>query len=184
MRFDRHMPETERLPRSFEVEFRPDGDGVRLLVDGSAVGDRIVDCSREPDGYRYHDVYHLAFAAVLGWSPVLRSMLGRKRRSDPDLDLVEDGGRAIAVEEGIVALAFAYAKDHVRIAQADPELLSAVRRMASHLEVRKCSEADWDAALVMGQAVWSELSSLPGRGVVDVDLDEGRLGFKVREMLG
>ena len=35
------------------------------------------------DGYRFHDVFHLACAAVLCWSPVTRRNLGRKRRTDP-----------------------------------------------------------------------------------------------------
>jgi hypothetical protein len=35
----------------------------------------------------------------------------RKRRSNPNIDLAEDGGRAIAIEEGISALVFAYASE-------------------------------------------------------------------------
>jgi hypothetical protein len=53
------------------------------------------------------DVFHLAYAAVLGWSPVTRKLLDRKRRSNPQVDLAEDGGRAIVIEEGIAAMAFA-----------------------------------------------------------------------------
>jgi hypothetical protein len=35
-----------------------------------------------------------------------------KRRSRPDIDLAEDGGRAIAIEEAVSALVFAYASEH------------------------------------------------------------------------
>ena len=32
------------------------------------------------DGYRFHDVMHLTFAALLGWSPVLRSLLRKMEK--------------------------------------------------------------------------------------------------------
>ncbi|HYH75309.1 MAG TPA: hypothetical protein VD735_05110, partial [Candidatus Saccharimonadales bacterium] len=53
------------------------------------------------DGYRFHDALHLGLLAVTGWSPVMRSLLGLKRRSDPIVDTIEDGGRAIVLEEGL-----------------------------------------------------------------------------------
>ena len=34
----------------------------------------------------------------------------RKRKSDPKVDEVEDGGRAIVIEEGISAMVFSYAE--------------------------------------------------------------------------
>ncbi|MFI0349933.1 hypothetical protein [Actinomadura sp. 9N407] len=66
---------------------------------------------------RMHDVFHLSYAAVLGWSPVMRSLMRRKRKSDPAIDEAEDGGRAIAIEEGISTMVFSYASRHNR---ADP----------------------------------------------------------------
>ncbi|MFE9952953.1 hypothetical protein ACFYRJ_36575 [Streptomyces sp. NPDC005531] len=39
-------------------------------------------------------------------------LLGRKRRSRPGIDETEDGGRAIAIEEGISALVFSYGSCH------------------------------------------------------------------------
>lgn len=56
--------------------------------------------------YRFHDAFHLAHAAVLGWSPVTRFLLSRKRKCDLRTGEGEDGGRAIAIEKGISALAF------------------------------------------------------------------------------
>jgi len=46
----------------------------------------------------------------------MRKLMGRKRKSNEDVDRVEDGGRAIAIEEGISALAFDYAHDHAYLA--------------------------------------------------------------------
>ena len=41
--------------------------------------------------------------AGAGWSPVMRSRLNLKRRCDPITDLVDDGGRAIILEESLRA---------------------------------------------------------------------------------
>lgn len=60
--------------------------------------------------YRFHDVFHLAYAAVLGWSPVLRALLKCKRKSHPWLDENQDGARAILIEEGISTFVFNHAK--------------------------------------------------------------------------
>jgi hypothetical protein len=70
----------------------------------SSLGNKLKDNSRNPDGYRFHDVFHIAIMAILGWSPVMRSMLGVKRRADPRVDEIDDGGRAIVSEEGLFAL--------------------------------------------------------------------------------
>ena len=109
--FDAAFPENERLPRQLVAEFRPSVDKearqMTVFVDGVQMGAPLTDNGYLPDGYRFHDVFHLACAAVLGWSPVVRKLLNRKRRSNPQIDEVEDGGRAIATEEGISALVFA-----------------------------------------------------------------------------
>jgi NTP pyrophosphatase (non-canonical NTP hydrolase) len=70
---------------------------------GKQLGAQLTDNSRTRDGYRYHDALHLAFAAVLGWSPTLRGLLNLKRRSNPQIDRDEDGARASFAEEGLTA---------------------------------------------------------------------------------
>ena len=48
---------------------------------GRALADHfLTDNAHVKDGYGYHDVIHLAFAAVLGWSPLVRRMLKAKRK--------------------------------------------------------------------------------------------------------
>jgi hypothetical protein len=51
---------------------------------GHRLGDDLTDNARDDDGYRFHDVMHLANVANLGWSPVLRKMMGRRRRDPPE----------------------------------------------------------------------------------------------------
>ena len=62
---------------------------------GINIGDRLTDNKTEEDDYRFHDVFHLAYAAILGWSPVTRSLFKVKRKSDPKTDETQDGARAI-----------------------------------------------------------------------------------------
>lgn len=174
---DADYPAGEQLPRKgrfvFELKALPDGrTASHVTFDGQPVGDPLTDASRIQDGYRFHDACHLAHAAVLGWSPVLRSLMKRKRRSVPTVDEAEDGGRAIAIEEGISALVFAYAADHdylKDVHRLDHELLDTISRMVAHLEVSAHRTADWEKAILTGYEVWRTLNERGG-GVVDFDM--------------
>jgi len=68
---------------------------------GSNIGDPLTDNKETEDDYRFHDVFHFANAAVLGWSPVIRALFKVKRKSRPRVDETQDGARAILIEEGI-----------------------------------------------------------------------------------
>lgn len=140
--FDEKFPAHEQLPRHFRIEIAEVRTGkvtrVQMTMNGKPLGDSLSDNAYEEDGYRYHDIFHLAYAAVLGWSPVIRKLMGRKRKSDPKIDEVEDGGRAGAIEEGISALVFDYAKDHSfleKVDHVDYGILRAIKQLTRHVEV-------------------------------------------------
>ncbi|MBE9095042.1 nucleoside triphosphate pyrophosphohydrolase family protein [Tychonema sp. LEGE 07203] len=175
--FDREFPENECLPRQFIVEiteFNQDNSvKMRAFIDGQQIGNDLSDNSYSSDGYRFHDIFHLSYVAVLGWSPVIRSNLKLKRKSNPRIDEVEDGGRAIAIEEGVSALVFSYAKDHnflEGVAALDYQLLKTIKNMSSHLEVARCSLGDWEKAILAGYEVWRKVEKYRG-GTVVVDSD-------------
>lgn len=175
--FDAKYPISQRLPRQMQVEISEtlvNGKRMtRMLIDGKNVGDPLTDNSRDSDGYRFHDIFHLAYAAVLGWSPVLRKLLKAKRSSDSITDEVEDGGRAIVIEEGISAMVFSHArsKNYYRtIKRVDYEILRTIKSMTSHLEVKNCSTGEWQRAILLGYKVWNEVEARNG-GVFSVDLD-------------
>ncbi|MGW8375665.1 nucleoside triphosphate pyrophosphohydrolase family protein [Streptomyces sp. ODS28] len=180
--FDGHFPQHEQLPRQATLTFTPaqrEGRSVIVLTreDGTPAGDPLTSASRVEDDYRFHDAFHLAHAAVLGWSPVTRFLLGRKRRSDPAVDEAEDGGRAIAIEEGVSALVFSYAARHryfADIAHIDNELLTTIGHMTAHLEVGVCRAADWERAILTGYTAWRQLRTHDG-GTVHLDLDSRTL---------
>jgi NTP pyrophosphatase (non-canonical NTP hydrolase) len=183
LNFDAELPENEKLPRRFEVELvdvkGETGQRVRALIDGKPVGAELTDNAYDPDGYRFHDVFHFAYAAVLGWSPITRSMVKRKRKSRPLLDEVEDGGRAAVIEEGVAALVFDYARRHRMlegVATLDFQLLRTVKDMTSHLEVRQRTTGEWEQAILQGLEVWRAVLAANG-GRISVDLDARCIAF-------
>jgi NTP pyrophosphatase (non-canonical NTP hydrolase) len=182
---DADWPNNERLPRSGTYELRPTADergrdAVEVYFNDTKIGDRLTDASSIDDGYRFHDVFHLSYAVFLGWSPVTRALLTRKRRSDPRVDEDEDGGRAVVVEEGIAALVFGYAMQHEfleGIEHVDQKLLETITMATGPLEVGGRSEADWERAIINGYAMFRALVA-SGGGYVDFDADAGTMGFR------
>jgi NTP pyrophosphatase (non-canonical NTP hydrolase) len=178
----------EPLPTKFTIDFRPlraskHGKArVGIFRDGARVGALLTDNARTDDGYRFHDIFHLAHLAVLGWSPVTRKLLRAKRKTDPEIDEVEDGGRAAVIEEGIVALVYAHAVDNDFFAATsalDTTLLRSIRHVTRHLEVRGRNEADWEHAIVTGYSVWRRLREHNG-GLVHVDSSKRTLLFEAK----
>ena len=181
--FDVTLPEGERLPRSFEVrlvETQEDSDlRVRLSINGRELGDELTDNAYDHDGYRFHDIFHFAYAAMLGWSPITRALLHRKRKSDPRIDEVEDGGRAAVIEEGVAALVFAYARHHRMlegVSTLDSQLLRTIKDMTSHLEVSRCTTGEWEQAILGGFQVWRAVFNARG-GRINIDLDNRRIDY-------
>jgi NTP pyrophosphatase (non-canonical NTP hydrolase) len=178
--FDDGFPATEQLPRSFTVEITDsvgaEGKGrITLTINGVPAGDPLQDNSYDEDGYRFHDVFHLAHAAKLGWSPVLRGKLltpNRKRRSIPDIDEVEDGGRAIVIDEAIVAYVWEYARRHRfldGVTTVDYPVLKTIRQLTSGLEVAARTAHDWEEAILAGYRIFRKVKARR-RGILAVDL--------------
>jgi MazG C-terminal domain len=97
-----------------------------------------------------------------------------KRKSDQKVDQVEDGGRAIAIEEGLSAMIFAYARDYNFFegkSSVSTDLLRMIKNMVRHLEVAACSPGEWERAIIQGFRVWREVKRRRG-GTVDLDLDK------------
>lgn len=117
--FDERFPEEEKLPRKLEIEIfeRIVNEGssnerryVIQRCNGILIGDRLTDNIMKPDDYRFHDVFHYAYAAILGWSPVTRALFRLKRKSDPAIDEAQDSARAILIEEGVATFLFGIGK--------------------------------------------------------------------------
>jgi NTP pyrophosphatase (non-canonical NTP hydrolase) len=170
--FDSSYPPHERFPRSFDITVRcvtnevsPEKRKLQLIHLGEPMGAPLTDNADEEDGYRLHDAMHLAFVAKLGWSPVFRGkqFFNCKRKSDPEIDQVQDGGRANAIEEAIVALVFNEANNRTsfyqKISYVEYGLLRTIRELTAHLEVSKVSLKDWEEAILQGCALWLQMKT-------------------------
>lgn len=174
--FDEEFPDWERFPRKMDVSIESEGpDKIVTFINGKKLGDTLRDNRYEDDGYRYHDIFHLSYASVLGWSPTLRALLRRKRKSDPRVDEVEDGGRALVIEEGIAAMVFSYAERRNFLERAEGvnyELLRTIKDMTSHLEVKSRTEGDWERAIMTGFHLLRQIRDR-GKGRLMGDLEKG-----------
>ena len=172
---DDSFPETERFPRQMEVSIQSGDSGTSVMViNGWKCGDPLRDNRYEDDGYRFHDIFHLSYVSNLGWSPTLRALMRRKRKSDARVDEVEDGGRAIVIEEGISAMVFTYAEGRSFLEGAEGvnyELLRTIKEMTAHLEVSCRTEGDWERAIMEGFNLWRQIKA-KGRGLLHADLEE------------
>lgn len=178
--FDDGFPEGERFPREFTIEFKPTPDGkCQMLMGEIELGNPLDDNSHEEDGYRFHDVFHFAFMATFGWSPVMRALMKRKRKSVPEIDNVEDGARAIVIEEGISAMVYEHAKDHnfyEGIIVVDFDILNSIKVMVRNFEAKRVSTTLWEQAIINGYQVYRELKSKNG-GKVYINLKTKTIKF-------
>jgi NTP pyrophosphatase (non-canonical NTP hydrolase) len=188
--YDEDRPVDQQLPRQFAYQFSLEiikGITKVVVVDasnGKIVGDPLTSNAYDEDGYRFHDVLHLGLAVRLGWSPVLRKLLRKRRKAvnrEPAIvDEVEDGGRAQVVEEAVVAAAYVYAADHdflEGIEYLDHDLLKHVKRMTAGLEVQDRTLREWNEAFIRGFAIWRQLRANAG-GLVGGDLLSGELTYR------
>ena len=159
--FDRSFPEEERLPEHFEIRITQRSSGQSYLQwNGVFIGDPLTDNILDPDGYRFHDVFHFAHAAILHWSPTFRALIKQKRKSDPKYDEAQDGGRAVVVEEGLTAWIFSCAKDlDCFSSQQDLpfDLLKTVHQFVRGYEVEDCPLKLWERAILEGYKVFRQV---------------------------
>ncbi len=184
--FDEHFPKHEQFPRYFEIEVVSEqmSDGkmhVQLFQNGNAFGNELSDNAQVDDGYRFHDVFHLSFLAVLCWSPVLRgkAFFNCKRKSDAEIDEVQDGGRAAVIDEAIAALIFAEATKNSffdGVETVEYGLLRTIKDLTAHLEVSVCSGKQWEHTILEGFRVWRAVRC-HGKGRIVGDLNARTISF-------
>jgi NTP pyrophosphatase (non-canonical NTP hydrolase) len=164
--FDDAFPVDERLPDTFEITIRERRSGQSCLQwNGVYIGDPLTDNIRDPDGYRFHDVFHFANAAILHWSPTFRALIKHKRKSNPRVDEEQDSGRAIVIEEGISAWIFSRAKLlSLFEGQTDVsfDMLKTVSQFVSGYEVDVIPLKLWEDAILQGYAAFRQVRSNNG----------------------
>ena len=181
--FDNDDDPEERLPRRIVMDIAERGTGqrryVRLRCSGINIGDRLTDNKADEDDYRFHDVFHLGYAAILGWSPVTRALFKVKRKSKPRIDETEDGARAALIEEGIATWIFSHARKleyFDAITALDYPLLKSIQAHVQGYEVERCPLWLWEKAILDGYAVFRQLRALR-KGTVVADLENRTISF-------
>lgn len=184
---DARLKVKEKFPRQMEIAFlKISPRHAQMYYQGKPLGDTLTDNAYDDDDYRFHDVLHLANAAYLGWSPVLRALLGRKRRSVNILDNVEDGARAVLVEEAIVKYVHSEG-DRLTTGQRNERLfpskesisfsvLKAARFFAKGLEVERNKLWEWENAIFYGYMTFYKLRE-EEQGTVKIDLNSRSMVF-------
>lgn len=179
--FDLNFPEEEQLPRYFEIEISQRKSGQSYLKwNGVFIGSPLTDNMLDKDGYRFHDVFHLAHAAILHWSPTFRALIKHKRKSDPVFDEAQDGGRAIVVEEGLTAWLYSYSKDLDYFAGHDSvsfDVLKTIEKFVSGYEVQTCPLILWEKAILDGYSVFRMVKKNNG-GIIVGDRTNRTLVYK------
>ncbi|HFD32965.1 MAG TPA: pyrophosphatase [Gammaproteobacteria bacterium] len=179
--FDAAFPEEEQLPRNFEIHITQRKSGQSYLRwNGVFIGSPLTDNIRDPDGYRFHDVFHLAHAAILHWSPTFRALIKQKRKSDPVFDEAQDGGRAIVVEEGLTAWLYSYSKglDYFEGHESVSfDALKTIQKFVQGYEVDKCPLKLWEDAILQGYSVFRKVRKNNG-GIVIGDRENRTISYR------
>ena len=207
---DASCPDHERFPRRLVIQFteakvhgqltatlqlvdacpnvfpdgpRTDPTGKQLgFALHTQLGDQLDDNSLRENGYRYHDALHLGFLAVLGWSPIMRSLLHLKRRSQPLLDRTQDGARAKFSEEGLTAqlAQLATKRNNFQTPNAiDTDTFSLVRNATTGLESHDLPAWLWARAILHGFRAMRQLHDRRG-GYLVADLDSRSLTYETQ----
>ena len=179
--FDSDFPDEERLPQHFEIKITQRKSGQsHMQWNGMFIGAPLTDNILDPDGYRFHDVFHFAHTAILHWSPTFRGLIKQKRKSDPKFDEAEDGGRAIVVEEGLTAWIFSCAK-HLNFFEGHHsisfDLLKTVKQFVQGYEVENCPLKLWETAILKGYEVFRQVRDNNG-GIVVGDRKTRTIEYK------
>lgn len=168
--FDNGFEPEEQIPSEFKIRINQRKSGKSYLQWNNVfIGDPLTDNIADPDGYRFHDVFHLSHAAILHWSPVFRALIKQKRKSRNEVDEAQDGGRAIVVEEGLTAWIFARAKEldffegHERVSF---DILKTIQEFVAGYEVDQCPLNLWERAVLEGYSVFRKVRSAKGGWVI------------------
>ncbi|MCB9475163.1 MAG: nucleoside triphosphate pyrophosphohydrolase family protein [Candidatus Delongbacteria bacterium] len=181
--FDDAFPVEEQLPRQLKIDFleraRGSHKAVILRCNDINFGDRLTDNIGDPDGYRFHDIFHFAYAVHLGWSPVVRALMRTKRKSNAKIDEAQDGARAGIIEEAVSAIVFSRAKQlrfFEGLEHVDLDLLKTVKEFVEGFEVETVPLWQWETAILDGYRVFRSLCAGLG-GCVTLDLSARRLTY-------
>lgn len=180
--FDSDYPWYEQLPRKLTIDFIGIDNGRSLIMvmnDDRLLGDRLTDNSYMDDGYRFHDIFHLAGIVTLGWSPVFRRILKLKRKSMPKIDEIEDGARAAIIEEAVINHVYDYARPNFLegMKRIDLDLIKRIQNLVGGYEVSACEPWEWQDCIIKSYKIFRLLKK-HGCGRIELNAENRSIEFK------
>jgi NTP pyrophosphatase (non-canonical NTP hydrolase) len=180
---DESAEAAEQLPRDLRVDVFERKVQSQTYVfqrcNGLNIGDRLTDNAVIADDYRFHDVFHYAYAAVLTWSPVIRALFRLKRKSTPKIDETQDGARATLIEEGVATWIFGKAAAlnyfaGIKAGDLPFDMLKHVRQFVAGYEAEQLPLWLWEEAILQGFSAFRFLRE-HRRGRLHIDTNKRRL---------
>jgi len=196
-RLDIRDPVEERLPDIMTFRFQSiENDQIEIIYEEQniKIGNPLDDNTTVADGYRFHDAFHMAFAAILTWSPVLRKLLRigegedlnknkRYYRFSSQKSHTEDGARAQIVEEAIAKIVHSHAfeVDEKKLLSEkntiSTELLDQIKIFTRNLEVDCVTQWEWEIAIIEACKIYVQLRENQG-GKVILNLKDRSIAFE------
>jgi len=183
--YDQKFYQHEQLPRNLEVLFKEKKNkNVDVYVFNNLkqlipIRTSEKDWDLNGDYYRFRLVFHFAYMTYLKWSPVIRDIMGIKRRSNRMFEKAIDGPRQLIIEEGICSYIFSESKKFnyfLDISRIPDYILNIVLRFSSYTEVKKASSDDWEKAILEGFRVWKLLKENNG-GLLSIKLENNKIKY-------
>ncbi len=182
--FDDNYCQEEQLPRNFSMTFSENliqnKNSVSVFFNGEEqVGNPVDDNSYENDFYRYHDIFHYTFATFLGWSPCSRAMMKLKRKSNKEIDSIEDGARATITEEAIALMIFNEARKKwffQKSKRVSKITLKLIIDMTENFEVKVRTSREWEIAILKAYEIFNLLIKNKG-GIVYFNMIDKEITF-------
>ncbi|QHI35966.1 hypothetical protein IMCC3317_13140 [Kordia antarctica] len=182
---DENFDEHEQLPRDLKVYFEhKKNKNVNVYVFNNLkqsipirTGEK--DWDLNGDYYRFRLAFHFSYMTHLKWSPVIRDIMGIKRRSERVFEKAIDGPRQLIIEEGICSYIFSESKkyDNFYNYSTIPDyILKTVLRFSNYTEIANLKSDIWELSILEGFKIWKQLANNKG-GLISLDLDNAKIKY-------
>lgn len=179
-------PIYEQIPQEIDIIFISNNDisiSIWVRTDFNhliCLIPEVYNWTKHDDGYKWHHIFHIALLVNLGWSPVIRNLLGLKRRSNITIEKTEDSPRPHIIEEGILSYIFQlYLRNRLFTNEntIKKDVRDFINKYTQNLEVSKVENNLWNKAIIEGFKYWNLLKINNG-GVIKLNMSNKIIDFE------
>jgi hypothetical protein len=159
----------ETKPEAVEVFSSLESGGLVNL------GSKAEEWSINPtDNFRWHDLFHLSFFTVCGWSVVCKTMLGLDDETVPRSGIM--GIRGAIMEEAIISRFFTEISSNTNPVEAAEIAATSALILCKGTKLSSIEKNSWKEALIRGHSLMTEAVKLGG-GTINIDLEAKSIEF-------